>query len=253
MQVKSLIVIKICSIFLTSSLTSFVFAQNIDNLQHLDAQDSTVIVTATRDPQWISYRDAYKAMEIFNDYQKPKNYLKPRFVLWPKNTNESNEELRLQIIGKTTNQEVRLENLWGTIPMNKSAYDEGADFRLNRRAGSYRFARVMTIADNPEGVYAEAELRVACNQVLDFFRDKLFERIRFIGKKCSGIKFLYSQKIDEPVLNLREKNQNLSRIKEQEIDSEKGRKIIIYRFSDSHKGADIITTTLPVAIAALIE
>ena len=40
-----------------------------------------VRIASIRDPQWISYKTAYKAMQIFEAYDKPKDLLRPVFTL----------------------------------------------------------------------------------------------------------------------------------------------------------------------------
>jgi hypothetical protein len=215
----------------------------------------TVTVKSMRDPQWMSYQEAFKAIKQFDNYEKPKDLLKPRFVLHPAALPASSEELRLQLVGESTRVEIPLDAaLRAVIPVNKNAYKEGAEFVLNRPKGSYKTSYTIFIVENPDNIYRAEDLRNACAQAFEFLNTtSLMGKLRYIGKKCAGVRFLYPISENHPVIKYKESDGSMALVSETVEVRESQMTGVIYRFSGTPKQGEVITETPPIGIGVLIE
>ncbi len=209
---------------------------------------------------WLSYRDAYRAMLWFEKYGKPKNLIQNRLQLIPKDPSGSLDGLRLSLVSQSTQLNLPLDATGRTmLPMLKAAYDENAELRLNRKVSHYRFQSRISIMVRADGVYETADLRAACEQVLAYQRSV---ESSFQGKKCVGVRLAYSPKnqtsTGEPVVELRNVNGNVSKLPVSEGGAFAGMadedfQIINMSFSGSPDKSQLITRSMPLAISALFE
>ncbi|MFZ6674768.1 hypothetical protein [Undibacterium sp. Xuan67W] len=184
---------QILSLFLV--IASSLASPYVVNAQTREAPPQSVIVASTRDPQWMSYRKAYSSLEWLEAYAKPKQFVRLPFELWPIDSNESTENLRLGLVGDQTHLVLPLDDgLNAIIPKLKQAYDEDAEFRINRKAGTYQFQNTGSIVLNQDGKYPLTDLRTACDQLLSVLRNGSVKyRLQFSGKKCSGVEFFFKK------------------------------------------------------------
>ena len=59
--------------------------------------------------EWLSYRDAYRAMVVFEKYGKPKNLIQQHLQVLPNEKNVSLEGLELSLNGKSTRLSLPLD------------------------------------------------------------------------------------------------------------------------------------------------
>lgn len=148
-----------------------------------------------RDPQLISYTKTYRALRQYESYPRSKDLLLPRLFLKPRKAHASLERVQVALIGDATYEAVPFDHGWGPVPDNKSAFDEGAEFLVNRPAGSFELKHVMTMRTSPDGHYSVGALRSACTQWMEFMRNTNFiRRIEYAGRQCVGVNFEFSGK-----------------------------------------------------------
>ncbi|MFZ6875797.1 hypothetical protein ACO0LF_27325 [Undibacterium sp. Di27W] len=220
-----------------------------------EASTQSVTVASTRDPQWMSYRKAHYTLEWLESYPKPKNYVRLTFHLWPKDLNESTEGVQLELVGEKTRMVLPFElGLQVTIPKLKEAYEEDAEFRINRRAGTFFFQNTGSIKLNANGIYPIKELRIACNQLLSVLRDgSITYRLQYMGKECKGVEFIYPKNTVRPSVFTRDKQGNTSKL-ENFIASKKRQELeVAYRFSPEAEAGEIISEDLPIMIHGIYE
>lgn len=217
--------------------------------------NSSVTISSTKDPQWMSYRSAYRALEWHENYSKPKNFIRLSFQLWPKEEDTSLNNLHLKLIGDHTNVELKLdEGLQISIPKLKSAYEDNAEFLINRRAGSFYFQNTGSINLNLDGKYPLKDLRIACNQLLTYLRDaRTIFRIQTIGKKCTGIIFAFGATIEIPKLVLHNERDELIPLNIIKPSPKKLGKNVEFKFPLDNLEGEIITYDRPITINGIYE
>lgn len=155
------------------------------------ARMQRVEVVAERDSEWASYRHAYKTAAFFATFTRTRPLIQAQMQIRPLSPEAALDGLKLRLSGDTTNLDIAVDAIGrADIPMSKQAYDEDAVLRLNRQKGQYYFSGRYSIKEHADGVYQLAELRAACEQLIDAQRASGY-RLRLIGKRCAGIKFSY--------------------------------------------------------------
>lgn len=205
---------------------------------------------------WVSYRDAYKKMVVFEKYGKPKQFLQSTLQVAPKDPSASLEGLKLTLSGKSTNLNLPLDATGRTVfPLLKAAYDENAALILNRSVEQYQFRAQISIAVRPDGVYEAAELRAACEQALAYQR--YIAPAAVAGKQCVGVRFAYPKNDANVVVRLRLGNQDTAlRVEEGAAfpgDLVDDFRIVRYRFAELPAGGQVSTNHVPVSIAPVFE
>jgi hypothetical protein len=120
---------------------------------------------------WVSYRDAYRAMLVFEKYGGPKNFLQSQLQVAPRVRGASLDGLQLTLAGKTNQVKLPLDPLGRTpFPLLKGAYNENVALLLSRKIGRFVVRPRVSIAPQSDGVYEDGELRAACEQALGFAR-----------------------------------------------------------------------------------
>ena len=154
-------------------------------------QTPSVEIVAKRDSEWASYRHAYKAASNFEKMTRNRPLIQAHMQIVPRRADLSLEGLRIQLASETLTLDVPVDAIGRvTLPMLKQAYDDDAVLRLNRQNGNYRFTGRYSIREKEDGVYSAAELRAACEQMISAQRE-WGSRVRLMGKKCAGAKFVY--------------------------------------------------------------
>jgi len=201
----------------------------------------------------VSYRDAYRAMVVFEKYGGAKNLLVSELqVLAPGNAAHP-ERLQLTLSSRSTQISLTLDPLGRTVfPLQKAAYDENAALLLSRRGIGFTLRAQVSIALRPDGVYEVAELRAACAQALGFAR---YADASQRSRHCVGVRFVFPKH--------GEGGARLRRADQQELslplaggpagEPDEGFPAATYRFSGADERAHISTSDPPLAIFPLFE
>jgi hypothetical protein len=240
-------------LFFTIASLIFFNANSIADEHQVD--DPSVIISSTKDPQWMSYRLAYRALEWHESYSKPKNFIRLSFQLWPKEEDTTLNNLHLKLIGDHTNIELELdEGLQISIPKLKSAYEDNAEFLINRRAGSFYFQNTGSINLNLNGIYPVKDLRIACDQLLTYLRDaRTIFRLQTIGKKCTGVTFAFGATIEAPKLALHNEQNEIIPLNTIKPSPKKLGKNVEFKFLLGNSEGEIIAYDLPITINGIYE
>lgn len=209
---------------------------------------------------WFSYRDTYRTMIRFEKYGQPKQFLEHRLQVVVQGKDVPLDGVRLTLDGKATHLELQLDALGRTVfPLLKSAYDENAELRINRPAGAGAgtFALVprISIAPRSDGIYDAADLRTACAQALDYLHS--ISDGNAAGKRCTGVAFSYLRNGAKSSVAFRPNAQGTSPLPASEGAAFPGSagsyRVVIYRFADWPEKGQVVTETMPLAIAAWYE
>lgn len=151
--------------------------------------------------EWVSYRDAYRAMVVFEKYGKPKNFLQNHLQVMPREKGVTLEGVQLSLYSKSTQLSLPLDATGRAVfPLLKAAYDENAELVINRKVGQYVFRSRVTIVVRADGVYEMADLRAACEQLLNYQRHI---DVSARARRCSGVRFAFARKGAEVVVRQR--------------------------------------------------
>jgi hypothetical protein len=150
--------------------------------------------------EWVSYRDAYRAMVVFEKYGGPKTHLQSQLQVAPQDKAISFETLQLTLAGKTNQVNLPLDPLGRTaFPLLKAAYDENVALVLSRKIGVFTVRPRISIALQADGVYEDAELRNACEQALGFAR---YGDGSLRNRQCGGVRFVFAKRAGEAGVRL---------------------------------------------------
>jgi hypothetical protein len=162
-----------------------------------------VTVTAERDPEWASYRHAYKAAATFAAYTRDRPLIQADMQIRPLKPDASMEGLRVRLAGTHTQVDIAVDALGrAQIPIDRQAYKDDAVLRLNRQQGLYYFSGRFSLRERADGVYPVDQLRAGCEQLIDAQRDAGYS-MRLIGKHCAAVKLIYPLAGDGPDVVLR--------------------------------------------------
>jgi hypothetical protein len=219
---------------------------------------ANVAVAEAPDGEWLSYRDAYRAMVVFEKYGGPKHLIQNHFQVMPRAKAVSTDGLRLSLIGKSTQLNLPLDPLGRAVfPLLKAAYDENAALVLNRKPGQFVLRPRVSVLVRPDGVYEAAELRAACGQALSFARyaDASARRLN-----CAGVRFGFARKAGTPAVRVRDgRDGSLAPalpVSEGAIfadDPDDGFQTVLYRFGATPARGQLVTQDAPLAIAPVFE
>lgn len=207
------------------------------------------------DGEWASYRDAYRAMVVFEKYGRPKHLIQSHFQVMPREKGVSAEGLRLALVGKSSQLNLPLDAAGRTVfPLLKAAYDENAALVLNRKVSQYVLRPRVSVVVRPDGVYEAAELRAACDQALGFAR---YADASARSLTCAGVRFGFARKGAAPVVRLRNgEGSPALPVAEGSIfsdDPDDGFRTVLYRFGDTPVRGQVVTQEAPLAIAPVFE
>jgi hypothetical protein len=204
--------------------------------------------------EWVSYRDAYRAMVVFEKYGKPKSFLQNHLQVMPREKGISVEGMRLSLNGKTTQLSLPLDATGRAVfPLLKSAYDDNAELVINRKVSQYVFRSRVSIVVRPDGVYELADLRAACEQLLAYQR-QVEAQARSLH--CVGVRFAYARRAPDILVKLRRDGaeQVLSVVDGAPFqdDPNDNFQVVSVRIGEADRG-QVVTQTAPLSIAALLE
>jgi hypothetical protein len=207
------------------------------------------------DGEWVSYRDAYRAMVVFEKYGRPKHLIQNHFQVMPREKGVSGDGLRLSLVGKSTQLNLPLDPAGRTVfPLLKAAYDENAALVLNRKVSRFVLRPRVSVVVRPDGVYEAAELRAACDQALNFAR---YADASARSLSCAGVRFGFARKGIAPVVRVRDGEPSAAMpVAEGSIfsdDPDDGFKTVLYRFGDTPARGQVVTQEAPLAIAPVFE
>ncbi|MCC6072607.1 hypothetical protein ACFSQU_12650 [Massilia sp. GCM10020059] len=220
----------------------------------LAAGSGTAVAAATG--EWISYRDAYRAMVVFEKYGKPKNFIQNHYQVMPREKGISLDGVQLSLQGKTMQVNLPLDPTGRTVfPFLKAAYDENAALVLNRKVANYVFRPRISIIVQADGLYETGDLRAACEQVLAWRRHV---DATASAKKCVGVRFAFTGAGGEPEVRLRRGAAGETVLPAVtgaafSDDPNAAFRVVNYRFADSTVAGQVVMTDAPLSIAALIE
>ncbi|NRR30937.1 hypothetical protein HSX11_12180 [Oxalobacteraceae bacterium] len=209
------------------------------------------------DSDWLSYRDAYRQMIWFEKYGKPKQFLQNHYRIRLRDRSASTEGLRLTLSSKAGQQHLALDALGRAVfPFSKAAFDDNAELTVNRKAGQYSAGSWVSIVSRQDGVYDSADLRSACDQLLAFLRYSNAGDTG--GKRCTGVQFAYARSDTDAGASFRKGDQAPQPLgfKEGPVfigDEGASFRLYAFRFALWPDPGQVITRSIPLAIAALIE
>ena len=213
---------------------------------------ASTVTAQAQDGGWVSYRDAYRSMVVFEKYGKPKHLIQSHVQVMPKDKVNALDGVQLTLKGKATELHLPLDAAGRAVfPLLKAAYDENAALVLNRPAGLYSFRRRVSIVARPDGIYDSAELRAACEQAQGFQRYV----DRSASGKCVGARFAFSSRQGEPAVRLRRADGSVVALAvvngaPYADDPNDSFRVVNYRFGEA---GQVLTQGMPVTIAPLIE
>lgn len=205
--------------------------------------------------EWVSYRDAYRTMVLFDKYGGAKNLLQNHLQVVPREKGVLGEGLQLVLNGKTVQTSLPMDASGrGTLPLLKAAYDENAVLAPNRRLGGFTIRPRVSLVPRADGAYDVAELRSACEQALGFAR---YADATARGRQCAGVRLVFPKKGAEAAVRLRRPDGG-----EQALpvthgpafigDLDDDFPIVVYRFGAAER-AQLISYNAPLAIVPLFE
>jgi hypothetical protein len=218
---------------------------------------ATVEIVAKRDAEWASYRHGYKAASKFELITRSRPLIQAHMQIVPRRAGLALGGLKLQLAGETVALDIPVDAIGrATLPMLKKAYDEDAVLRLNRQQGNFRFSGRFSIREKDGGAYSVAELRAACDQLIDAQRES-GNRFRLMGKKCAGVRFIYPP-ASSVGLTFQETNGKtglIAAVDAAPFDNVPVglHKVALYRFDDWPAQGEIVAKQRPLFIGALYE
>ena len=211
-------------------------------------------VAGGHEGEWVSYRDAYRAMMAFEKYGKPKHLIQNRYQVMPKDRNLGPDGLQLSLQGKGSSVDLPIDATGRVVfPFSKVAYDENAVLVLNRKVDQYLFRPRISIMLRPDGVYEVAELRAACEQALAYQR---YAEPTLRERRCVGVRFVFAHGVADPGVRLRKGEGNALSMGDGPAfagDSYDGYRVVNYRFGEASEKTPVVTQTAPLAINPAYE
>ena len=208
-----------------------------------------------RAADWVSYRDAYRAMVVFEKYGGPKNFLQSQLQVAPQDRGAALDGLQLTLAGKTNQVNMPLDPLGRTpFPLLKGAYDENVALLLSRKIGSFAVRPRVSIALQADGVYEDGELRAACEQALGFAR---YGDGSLRSRQCGGVRFVFAKRAAEVGVRVHRADGSDAALPVAPGipfpgDADDGFPTVLYRFGGNER-VQLVTAYPPLAIVPLFE
>ena len=205
--------------------------------------------------EWVSYRDAYRSMVMFEKYGGPKNLLQNQLEVQPREHGVSLDGVQLVLAGKANQLNLPLDPLGRAVfPLQKAAYDENAALLLNHKGLTFSLRPQVTIAPRADGVYDSAELRAACAQALGYAR---YVDASQRGRQCVGVRFVFPKKSDVGARvhrgDGREHPLAVASGPAFAGDADDGFQVVNYRFGPDGERAQVTAYDAPLAIVPVFE
>lgn len=211
-------------------------------------------VAQPRADEWVSYRDAYRAMVQFDKYGGAKNLLQQQLQVQPRDKGVLGEGVQLSLRGRSVQASLALDATGrSALPLLKAAYDENAVLAPNRSLGGFTVRPRLSLALRADGAYDASVLRAACEQALGFARhaDASARSLH-----CAGVRVVFAKKGVEASVRLRSggAEQVLALVHGPAFagDIDDDFPVATYRFG-AHADAQLVTYNAPLAIVPLFE
>jgi hypothetical protein len=139
---------------------------------------------------WVSYRDAYRAMVVFEKYGGPKSLLQQHLQVLPRTPGQDAGGVHLMVAGKNSQGRFPLDPTLRTVfPLARAAYDDNAVLQLSRPLGPFSVRPQVSLALRPDNLYDSEELRHGCEQALAYARQMAL----FGARRCAGVRFVFDK------------------------------------------------------------
>jgi len=213
-----------------------------------------VAVAQARGDEWVSYRDAYRTMVVFDKYGGPKNLLQHQLQVRPRAKGMLGDGASLLIKGRTLQTSLALDPLGRTtLPLLKAAYDENAVLAPNRSLGGFTVRPRISLALRADGSYDATELRAACEQALGFARHA---DASARSQACVGVQLVFPKTSVDAGARVRaggaETILPVTRAPAFVGDVDDDFPVVTYRFARAD-AAQIVTYHAPLAIVPVFE
>jgi len=213
-----------------------------------------IAVAQARADEWVSYRDAYRAMVVFDKYGGPKHLLHNQLQVRPRARGMLDEAASLLIKGRTLQTSLALDALGRTtLPLLKVAYDENAVLAPNRPLGGFTVRPRISLALRADGAYDTTELRAACEQALGFARHG---DASARSQACVGVRLVFAKTSLAAGARLRTGGADtvlpVTRAPAFAGDVDDDFPVVTYRFTPSD-AAQLVTYNAPLAIVPVFE
>lgn len=198
---------------------------------------------------WVAYRDAYRAMVVFEKYGGPKSLLQQQLQVVPRTPVPDGAGLQLMVQGKTSQGRFPLDATLRTVfPLARAAYDENATLQLNRALGAFSVRPQVTLTLRPDNTYDSEELRRGCDQALAYARQLAL----FGARSCVGVRFVFGKgSVAAPV--------QVAGVRLPAApgvpfagDGDAGFPVVTYRFAGAER-VQLVTASMPLAITPLFD
>lgn len=215
-------------------------------------QVSSLSAAGALEGEWVSYRDAYRAMVVFEKYGGAKNLIQSQVQVLPKEG--SGEPLELTLTGKATRLKLPLDATGRAVfPLLKAAYDENAVLAINRKDAQFALRQRISVNVRADGAYDTSDLRAACEQALGYAR---YVDSSARSRQCTGVRFVFDKKSAAAPVRLRKADGTTSVLPAGEGAAFGGENEtfanVTYRFNGTER-AQVLTSSAPLAIAPVIE
>jgi hypothetical protein len=204
---------------------------------------------------WVSYRDAYRAMVVFDKYGGAKNLIQNQVQVLPRQDDVASGSLHLTLDGKTIHLKLALDATGRAVfPLLKSAYDENAVLAIDGKHSQFALRPRVSVMVRADGVYDAAELHAACEQALGFAR---YADASARARQCVGVRFVFDKAASGTLVRLRRAATAAAAMPAGEGPAFTGEadttfSTVTYRF-DGADHAQVLTTVAPLAITPLFE
>lgn len=209
---------------------------------------------AAIDGEWISYRDAYRTMVLFEKYGKAKHLIQQHLQVLPRDRAVSTEGLQLTLYGKTMRQNLPLDATGrAQFPSRKTAYDENASLVLNRKAGNYQFRARISIVLRPDGMYDVADLHAACEQALAYQR---YSQPALPARQCRAVRFVFPKELTEPGVRVHKGDAQALTVANGaafDDDASDHFRVVTYKFGAAQAREQVLSPYVPLAITPVFE
>jgi len=206
---------------------------------------------------WFSYRDLYRRMIRFEKYGGPKQFIQSQLQLAPADKTAAIGGAQLSLRSHSVRLDLPLDALGrASFPFLKQAYDENAELRVNRPAGTVALEQQLSILTRADGVYALGDLRAACEEVLQYQRYASLLAHRLT--RCVGLAFIFPKEAPATVAGVRRRDQERSSLSAMDGDawggnSAKTHKLVVLRFSQWPGEGQVLCEMAPLAITPILE
>ncbi len=196
---------------------------------------------------WVAYRDAYRAMVVFEKYGGPKSLLQQQLQVLPRTPVGDSTGVQLMVLGKTSQGHFPLDATLRTVfPLARAAWDDNATLQLNRALGAFSVRPQVSLTLRPDNTYDSDALLRGCEQALAYARQLAL----FGARSCVGVRFVFSK--GSPAAPVLVAGARLPAAPGVPFagDGDATFPVVTYRFAER---VQLVTTSMPLAITPLFD